>query len=181
MYNHAMHPKNPMSRNLIDQLVNPKDAQLSAGSNIEVSWQCPKDPRHIWDASPNTRKRSPKCPICINKRVLAGVNDIATTNPELAKQILNPQDAISLHEGSHTKTKWICENNPNHIWSASYPEDHPPGTDYPKGYLKVKPLANGWRVERRINNIYAGEKDYLWYPLQEVLYKETQLLYNRQW
>lgn len=117
---HPAHATNPMSDGLIAQLVNPEDAALSAGSNKQVWWRCDEDPRHIWQASPNTRKRSPGCPVCVNKVVIAGVNDLATTHPEMAVQAADPRDARRLHAGSHKKIEWVCTEHPEHPnWTAS--------------------------------------------------------------
>ena len=108
-----------MSQELIDQLVDPSHATLSAGSNISVLWRCPADPRHIWQASPNTRKRSSGCPVCQNKRTLAGVNDLATTHPDLAGQLADTTLARTVNAGSHTPMEWACPVSENHRWNAS--------------------------------------------------------------
>lgn len=108
-----------MTPELIAQLVNPEDAHLSAGSNVPVLWQCAIDPRHIWPASPNTRKRSPACPVCLNKVIIPGVNDLATTDPKLAATLTDPSVALRVHRGSHTSVEWTCTTDPRHQWPAS--------------------------------------------------------------
>lgn len=107
-----------MSPELQAQLVDPADATYAAGSNTKLAWRCPVDPRHVWTASPNTRKRS-GCPVCRNKLVLPGVNDLATTDAALATQLLDTAQATKLHRGSHTKAWWQCAADPAHRWQAS--------------------------------------------------------------
>jgi hypothetical protein len=108
-----------MDPTLVAQLVVPADARLAAHSNTPVQWRCPVDPRHVWSASPNTRSRSRGCPVCLNKIVIAGVNDLATTHPELAAQVSDPQMATRVHAGSHRSIEWVCPDHPEHRWSAS--------------------------------------------------------------
>ena len=57
---------------------------VSRGSNVKVWWRCEKG--HEWQASPNARSKGEGCPYCSNKKVLVGYNDLATTDPEIAKQ-----------------------------------------------------------------------------------------------
>lgn len=108
-----------MTPELAAQLVDPAHADLAAGSNVSVAWRCPQDPRHVWSASPNTRRRSPRCPVCLNKIVLAGVNDLTTTHPQLAAQLVDPTLASSVHAGSHATLEWQCADHGSHRWSTS--------------------------------------------------------------
>ena len=114
--------KNPISPELAAQLVDQADAdKYSAGSNVKLRWRCPDNPRHIWEAAPNTRRRSPACPVCANKIILAGVNDLATTHPELTAELADPAVGATVGAGSHTKGIWRClsSGNPSHIWQTS--------------------------------------------------------------
>lgn len=106
-----------MSPELQNQLVNSEDAKLSAGSNQRVQWRCPDNPAHIWTATPNSRSRSPRCPVCMNKVIIPGINDLNTIKPELAQELNNPKDGTTIHPGSHKKVTWKC--NKNHTWDAS--------------------------------------------------------------
>ena len=108
-----------MSSELVAQLVDPADAALSAGSNTKVAWRCPVDSRHVWRAAPNTRRNSPGCPVCLNILVLPGVNDLATTDPQLASALLDPALATQVHRGSHRKVSWACAAVPSHCWKTS--------------------------------------------------------------
>ena len=55
------------------------------------------------------------CPVCGNKKVKIGFNDMWTTNPELAKLLLNPDDGYKYTYGSNKKVDWICPDCGNVI------------------------------------------------------------------
>lgn len=85
----------------------------------KVWWICEKG--HEWQAQINSRTRGTGCPICANKKVLVGVNDLATTHPELAAQWhpsqngrRTPQDVVC---GNHAKVWWQCDKG--HEWQAT--------------------------------------------------------------
>lgn len=89
---------------------------FSAGSGQRVSWRCSKN--HSWEAAiySRTGKSQSGCPICSNRKVLEGYNDLSTTHPEIAKELLdtNPTTVIS---GSNKKLKWQCPQG--HIYDSS--------------------------------------------------------------
>ncbi len=96
--------------------LSPKD--FTRGSNTKVWWKCEKG--HEWQASPCARSRGEGCPYCSNKKVLVGYNDLATTDPEIAKQWdyekngdLTPKDFV---RGSAKMVWWRCEKG--HEWQA---------------------------------------------------------------
>jgi very-short-patch-repair endonuclease len=47
-----------------------KPSEISLGSNRYVWWNCSKDERHVYDASPHQRKSGRGCAYCAGKRVL---------------------------------------------------------------------------------------------------------------
>ena len=57
---------------------------ITFGSNKKVWWKgtC----GHEWQTSVKARSNGVKCPICSGARVIAGINDLATLEPLLAKQ-----------------------------------------------------------------------------------------------
>ena len=84
--------------------------QVSAGMHKTVWWKCEKG--HEWEAPIYSRVNGNGCSICANKSVLIGYNDLATTNPELAKEwhptkngMLTPLDVVS---GCNDKVWWKC-------------------------------------------------------------------------
>ena len=87
---------------------------MTTGTKKKVSWKCEKG--HIWSAAINHRASGTGCPICSNKKVLAGYNDLSTTNPDLATQA-DGWDPTTLISGNKKIVSWKCEKG--HIWAAS--------------------------------------------------------------
>ena len=48
------------------------------------------------------------CPCCSNKIIQKGINDIATTNPEMIHYFKNKEDVYKYGKGSHKKVPMIC-------------------------------------------------------------------------
>jgi translation initiation factor IF-1 len=85
---------------------------LGAGSGKKVAWKCDKG--HISYATVESRaKNDTKCGICINKIVLSGFNDLATTHPDLASQA-DGWDPQKVTAGSNKRVQWKCSLS--HIW-----------------------------------------------------------------
>ena len=85
-----------------------------AGTTKKLKWKC--ESGHIWESTVQSRSQQGiGCPVCSNKSVLPGFNDLATTNPELASQA-HGWDPTSVTEGSSKKREWKCEAD--HIWTA---------------------------------------------------------------
>ncbi len=85
---------------------------LHAGSSTPVFWKCEKS--HPFDSAP---KSTFGCPICSNRRTVSGINDLATTNPEVlkawdySKNILDP---TTINAGAKQTAWWICPNGHSH-------------------------------------------------------------------
>ena len=91
---------------------------VTASSGKKVWWQCPNG--HEWQATIADRNDGHGCPYCSGKRVLKGYNDLATKNPELAKEWhpvkngdLTPDTVTA---GSREKVWWQCSKG--HEWQA---------------------------------------------------------------
>lgn len=109
---------------LLEQWYTLKNAELSPvnvspGSKKVVWWRCEKG--HEWQAQVKSRVYGCGCPVCANRTLAQGVNDLATTHPELAKQwhptkngALTPYDLMA---GTRRKAWWRCEKG--HEWEAS--------------------------------------------------------------
>ena len=84
-------------------------ATVTSGSEKKVWWQCPFC-RCEWKAEIASRNSGKGCPCCANKAIYPGINDLATTNPELAAEWhptkngnLTPQ---MVTQGSGQKVWW---------------------------------------------------------------------------
>ena len=90
---------------------------ITFGSNKKVWWKgaC----GHEWKTSVKARSNGEKCPICSGARVIAGINDLATLEPLLAKQWSkkNKIKPTEVSIGSHKKVIWRCEKG--HEWEAA--------------------------------------------------------------
>lgn len=93
--------------------------QVFPGSHKVVWWQCSRG--HEWKARIKSRVEGSSCPICSNRRVIPGINDLGTLEPELAKQWhpvkngdLLPSQVLC---GSTRKVWWRCGRG--HEWQAA--------------------------------------------------------------
>lgn len=97
-------------------LVGTDPTSISKGTKKKFDWKCPNN--HIYSALVSNRVAGFGCPYCSGNKVLAGFNDLATTDPELASE-LRSHDPKKVSKGSHTKMQWECshghlfENSPN--------------------------------------------------------------------
>jgi len=92
---------------------------VTSKSGKKVWWQCEKG--HEWEALVSNRSKGSGCPYCSGYRAIEGESDLATRDPELAKEwhptkngILKP-DAVTIRSGK--KVWWICSEN--HEWRAA--------------------------------------------------------------
>lgn len=89
-----------------------------AGTERKV-WWLGKKCKHEWQAQVSNRANGTGCPICANRVVITGVNDLATTQPQVFKLIdLDENSTIDftvIHKGSPKVVSWQGENC-NHKW-----------------------------------------------------------------
>ncbi len=83
-----------------------------AGSKKKVWWICNKG--HEWEAVITHRAKGSGCLVCLNKTVVAGVNDIPTTHPQLEKEWDYDANAdlkpTVITAGYAKKVFWKCES-----------------------------------------------------------------------
>ena len=93
--------------------------KITYASNKKVWWKCPIC-SYEWKAVISNRSILGRgCPCCANKVVVVGVNDLATTHPQLAKE-WSPKNTITPQEvtvGSGKKVLWNCQRG--HEYQAS--------------------------------------------------------------
>lgn len=93
-------------------------SKVLAGSDAIVAWKCSQDPRHKWQTKIYSRHHGKGCPFCSNQKTLRGVNDLLTTDPELASQAFG-WDPSSFTAGSEKILEWKCPDFPDHLWRAA--------------------------------------------------------------
>lgn len=90
-----------------------------AGANTRLTVRCRRC-GYEWDAFPATVLRSCSCPCCTNRVAVTGINDLATTHPQIAAEWnherngeLEPTDVVA---GSSKRVWWRCHEG--HEWQA---------------------------------------------------------------
>ena len=144
---------------------------VAANSNKIVWWKCCKG--HEWTAKINDRNKGRGCPICANKVVLAGYNDLKTLNPKLASEWhpikngeLKPTDVTC---GAEKYVWWHC--NKNHEWQA-YVYDRNNGKGCP--YCTNMKILIGFNDLATVNPKLASE----WHPTKNGELKPTEVFAN---
>jgi len=96
-----------------------KPNSVLAHSGKKYWWICANG--HEWQASVDNRIKGRNCPYCSNKKVLAGYNDLKTTNPEICEEWhptkngdLRPEMFVP---GSGKKVWWKCSKC-GHEWQT---------------------------------------------------------------
>ena len=98
---------------------NLKPEDFKCGSSKKIWWigKCGHEYKQII----SSRCNGARCPICINKKILIGYNDLNTTRPDLAKEwhptkngSLKPTDVTA---GSQKQIWWQCSKG--HEWKSS--------------------------------------------------------------
>lgn len=88
-----------------------KPSEVKYGSKHKAWWICPKG--HSYEAviSHRTGSKQEKCPICANKKILIGYNDLKSLRPELIKEWDYSKNEFGPEKytcGSQKKVWWIC-------------------------------------------------------------------------
>ncbi len=92
-------------------------SQFIAGTAKKLPWKCASG--HQWTVSGNSRvSQGTGCPVCSNKKIVAGINDLGSINPDLARQADGWDPSTSAPQ-SNKKRAWICPNDGEHRWEDS--------------------------------------------------------------
>ena len=87
---------------------------ITFGSGYKLRWKCKES--HIWEAVVGSRATNNRgCPICSNKTVQIGFNDLMTTHPDIAKEACG-WDPTSVTAGSNKKYAFTCKES--HVWET---------------------------------------------------------------
>ncbi len=98
---------------------NLKPEMVMRGSHKKIWWigKC----GHSWLTTPHIRTKGKGCPICAGRKVIAGVNDLKTLNPEATAKWNYVKNGSLTPEmvtvSSNKKVWWICEKG--HEWEAT--------------------------------------------------------------
>ncbi|MBQ3803178.1 MAG: zinc-ribbon domain-containing protein [Oscillospiraceae bacterium] len=93
---------------------------VGRGSHESVYWKC-KECSYVWQAQIYNRANGKGCPCCANRVVVPGINDLATTDPDLAAEwhpTLNSLKPTEVTRGQSKEIYWICSKCGN-VWKDS--------------------------------------------------------------
>lgn len=81
---------------------------LGVNKKVLIRHNSEKCKNSIFEILPSTILYRGSCPVCANKKIIKGINDIATTHPYFAKYFTNVEDAYSHSYGSNKKVSMKC-------------------------------------------------------------------------
>ena len=130
-------------------------------SNQKIWWLCPVC-EYEWQSLLSVRSNGNGCPACSRRSVRSGYNDLATLNPELAKQ-WHPTKNINLNTndltpGSNKKVWWLCPKC-GYEWQTSPKE---------RSHGKGCPACSGratWKGHNDLATLYP-ELAKQWHPVK---------------
>ena len=128
-------------------------SQIHDLTNVKMEWICLKG--HTWLAFTYTRTgKNPKgCPVCANKTVAVGSNDLKSQRPDLANDA-DGWDPALVSVGTQKKLPWKCKNE--HKWETSV-ASRVRGTGCP--YCSNNKLLEGFNDLLTIDPMVASEAD----------------------
>jgi G:T-mismatch repair DNA endonuclease (very short patch repair protein) len=95
--------------------------QVTSGSSKKV-WWLGKDCRHEWEAAIGNRvSKGHRCPFCFGKKLLSGVNDLATLYPDIAEEWHPTKNGDLLPtqvRPNAAKKVWWLGKDCRHEWEA---------------------------------------------------------------
>lgn len=143
--------------------------EITAGSARMLTWRC--DQGHTWKARVVWRSRNgASCQVCANRIIVPGVNDLATTHPNLAAEMrgsITPQNVVS---GSEKRVEWECGSG--HRWWATVKDRTSKSSGCPSCYSTrfvsrgegevatfIRALLPDARIKTTVRDVIAGELD----------------------
>jgi hypothetical protein len=94
---------------LARDLVDTDPTTVIAGTGKVLLWKCPNH-EEPFSASGNSRVSGHGCGYCYGLRVLPGFNDMATTRPDLAREVIGI-DSTTVIAGTQLVLTWRCANH----------------------------------------------------------------------
>jgi hypothetical protein len=141
--------------------------EVSDKSEVKVWWLCEKG--HEWESTPADRGND--CPICINRKLLSGFNDLKTVEPQLVTQLhqkLNGDfDPSQILAGSEKKVWWLCEKG--HEWEIGI---------HVRRMGRGCPVCSNNEVRTGLNDLLTTQPDLAteWHPTKNGKLKPTDVV-----
>jgi DNA-directed RNA polymerase subunit RPC12/RpoP len=169
---------------------------VAANDNHKAWWLCAL--KHSWEASIASRNSGKDCPICNNRKLKRGFNDLATRNPMLAAEWHDewnyPLTARDVINGSHDYAWWRCVRK-GHRWRARI-SNRANGTGCPHCEHKivtpgetdlatVRPeIADAWDYEQNYpltpDQVTAWSNEYVWWKCKKCGQSYETAIANRE-
>lgn len=92
---------------ILEQLYIEFNSGNKSGKGKHYRCKCLKD-GYEYIISENDLKKCKGCPACAGKRILVGYNDLATTNPEIIRFLLDKEDGYRYTKGSSKRVWAVC-------------------------------------------------------------------------
>lgn len=132
--------------------------EIKAGTNKDFWWI--DHFGHEWKAKPVDRSNGNGCPICANKQVLKGFNDLLTNYPDIAKEWDYEKNTTmtpcSVTSGSNKDVFWKCSKG--HSWKQKICVRTKANTGCP--YCSGRYVIKGENDLETVNPDLAAEWDY---------------------
>ncbi len=137
---------------------------VTSRSSRIVWWKCSKG--HEWKSAIGNRSAGNNCPYCSNQKILHGYNDLATTDPDIAKEWNyeknNGITPYMIPRGTIKKYWWKCSKGHEWFVSVNSRTFFNSGCPYCSGRLPIKgvndfstvypELASEWNYEKNQNS-----------------------------
>lgn len=80
---------------------------IPAGSSPKYWWRCANG--HSFEATPNNRyANKTACPVCMNRLIIVGVNDLATTHPDIALELQGHPELPTITASTEKQMVFTC-------------------------------------------------------------------------
>jgi predicted RNA-binding Zn-ribbon protein involved in translation (DUF1610 family) len=150
---------------------------VTCSSLKKVWWNCKYD--HTYESCISDRNSNKNCPICSNRKIQIGFNDIWTTHPNIAKLMSNSEDGYKYTYGSKIKVNFKCPDCSETIIDKAINKVYANGLSCPKcsdGYSYPEKIMYGLLSQldmdftpQKIFNWAANKKYDFYLPEQNMI------------
>jgi len=121
--------------------------KVNSGSRTKAEFKCSKG--HIYKTQISARtSRGVGCSVCANKKIVSGINDLATTHPEISLEA-DGWDPTKVVAGNNRHFDWKCESG--HQWTATL--------NHRTGRNQGCPYCSGFRILVGENDLATTHPD----------------------
>ena len=158
--------------------------QFLSGSSYKAWWVCEQGHEYKTTISHRTEKKGTSCPICSNRKLLQGFNDLLTLRPDIASEWDYKKNNIAPNEvfrGSGVKVWWLCEKGHSYRTSVNHRTSREGGCPYCCNKLLLKgfndfasqypEILKDWDYSKNIgidpSEVLAGSRKVVWWKCKD--------------